>query len=147
MGRCRYRHNECEGCYTVASPSGFPSAGIAAQRCEQSVPHCALEMSPEEQRAPLFVTVSTQKHVYVIKENRSALHGSCSPRLFTTQILVESNLQGYKEREALEQEREKNGDVVKVLKLGQVQKMKHFSIAVLVDGNGYFVVRPFVAQR
>lgn len=37
--------------------------------------------------------------------------------------------------------------VAEVLKLGQVQKMKHFSIAVLVDGNGYFVVTPFVAQR
>lgn len=133
MGRCRYRDNDCESCFTAASPSWFPSAGIAAQHCEQSGPQSALEMSREEQRA-LFVTVSTQKHMYMIKENWSALHGSCSPRLFTAQVLVESDLQDYKEREVLEQEHEKNGDVIKVLKLGQVQKMKHFSIAVLVDG-------------
>lgn len=50
-------------------------------------------------------------------------------------------------REVLEQEYEKNGDAVKVLKLEQVPKMKHFSIPVLVGGNGYFSVRPFVAQR
>lgn len=95
----------------------------------------------------MFVTVSTRKHMDMLKENGSALDGSCNPRLFTARVLVESNLQDYKEREVLEQEYEKNGDAVKVLKLEHVRKMKHFSIAVLVGGNGYFVVRPFVAQR
>lgn len=60
---------------------------------------------------------------------------------------MESHLLDCKEREVLEQEHEKNGDVVKVLELEQVQKMKHFSIAVLVEGNGYFFVTLFVAQR
>lgn len=83
----------------------------------------------------------------MLKENQSDWDGSCNPHLFSARVLVESNLQDYKEREVLEQECEKNGDAVKVLKLEQVPKMKHFSIAVLVGGNGYFVVRPFVAQR
>lgn len=62
------------------------------------------------------------KHMNVVKENLLALHGSCNPRLFPTRVVVESNLQDCKERKVLEQEHEKNGDVVKVLELEQVQK-------------------------
>lgn len=61
---------------------------------------------------------------------------------------MERNLQNCKEREgSLETKHQKNGNAIKVLKLEQMQKTKHFSISVLVGGNGYFVVVPFVVQR
>jgi len=62
---------------------------------------------------------------------------------------VEKNLQNCEEGggEASKKEYQKNGSTIKVLKLEQMQKIKHFSISVPVGGNGYFVVMPSVVQR
>lgn len=150
MGRFRYRHNDCDGCFTAASLSWFPSPGIAAQHCEQCIPQCALEMSHEEQRALVCLSLCPHRNTCMWSKKTGQLcmclaAQVCSP----PRVLVDSSLQDYEEREVLEQEHEKKMKVVivEVLKRGHVQKMKHFSIAVLVDGNGYFVVTPFVAQR
>lgn len=52
---------------------------------------------------------------------------------------MERNLQNCKEREGSLTQDQKNDNAVKVLKLEQMQKMKHFSITVLLGRNVIFL--------
>lgn len=94
------------------------------------MPQCALEMSLEEQRAPLCLSLCPHRNTCTCSKKEGQLcmglatHVCPPPKPWWKAIC-----------RIIEQEHEKNGDVVQVLKLEQVQKMKHFSIGVLVDGN------------